>query len=296
MADFKGYIANCLIGCDEVTRTDDGGWIRNRMNLELGGFRLKLIQRKDVISGSPSKFQNQRVHTTDVIVSDVTESQIPPLEEVLKNLSWLLSLAGLSPVRYYGYEFPFGTGNGHTSAMHEGANWFLPIVPIRDGESVKEFLNQVYAPFCRLRKERRLQEIIHYLLEAERTPVMEVKLLILFVTLEGLKDTYAKTSDIPYRRGYFWKTRKSKKRADRYSFEQLLRKMLRDGGMRRGLKRVVSLRNEIIHSGISRLPYSSLEATYERVHDIVREYLLRLLGYEGSYYSSSTKIRCIGGR
>lgn len=293
MSDFRGYIANCLIGCDEVTRIDGGGWIRNQMNLQLGGFDLELIQHADVISNSPSEFQGQPTHTTDVIVRNVDEPQIPLLEEVLEDLSWLLSLSSLSSVQYFGYEYPYGTGYGRRTRVDEGANWFIPIIPIRNGKAVKEFLHQVYLPFRKIKKTRRIPEAIHCLLEAERTSVIEIELLIVFATLEGLKDTYAQAKNIPYKKGYFRKTPKPTKGDDRYTFTELLDKMLRDCGMRRCLKRIVSLRNEIIHSGISILSFSSQSTLCERTHDIIREYLLRLLGYKGSYCSHSTKIKSI---
>ena len=217
------------------------------------------------------------------------------LEEVLENLSWLLSLSGLSSVQYFGYEYPYGTGYGRRTRVDDGANWFIPIIPIRNGETVKEFLHKVYLPFSKIKKTRRMPEAIHCLLEAERTSVIEIELLIIFATLEGLKDTYARSKKIPYIKGYFRKRPKPTKGRDRYTFKELLDKMLRDCGMRCDcdLKKMVSLRNEIIHSGISRLPFSSQSALCERTHDIIREYLLRLLGYKGSFCSYSARIKSI---
>lgn len=59
--------------------------------------------------------------------------------------------------------------------------------------------------------------------------------------------------------------------------------MFEDVGMNPRLKQVVRLRNEIIHFGLSRKPYASLRKDYDYCHDIVREYLLRLLCYDGEY-------------
>jgi hypothetical protein len=44
------------------------------------------------------------------------------------------------------------------------------------------------------------------------------------------------------------------------------------------------LRNEIIHSGIARRTYARQCALYETTHDLIREYLLRLLKYKGRYF------------
>ncbi len=46
---------------------------------------------------------------------------------------------------------------------------------------------------------------------------------------------------------------------------------------------IMSLRNEIVHSRISRTPRTHQEEIYESCQDLVREYLLRLLGYTGKF-------------
>lgn len=63
--------------------------------------------------------------------------------------------------------------------------------------------------------------------------------------------------------------------------------------MKRGLKRIIKLRNEIIHSGLSRLSFSSKISLYNRGHDIIREYLLRLLNYQGRYYINDSNMKKI---
>ena len=66
--------------------------------------------------------------------------------------------------------------------------------------------------------------------------------------------------------------------------------MLNEVGMKKGLKRIIRLRNEIIHSGLSRKSHRAQFTMYEKIHDIIREYLLRLLKYHGNYliYSSAS--------
>lgn len=59
--------------------------------------------------------------------------------------------------------------------------------------------------------------------------------------------------------------------------------MLDEVGMTKELQGVVDLRNEIVHSGLSRMPHSELWKAYEEIHDLFREYLLRLLGFQGHY-------------
>jgi hypothetical protein len=56
------------------------------------------------------------------------------------------------------------------------------------------------------------------------------------------------------------------------------------------LKRIVKLRNEIIHSGLSQRSHPQGWVMYEKIHDLLREYILRLLGFHGTYlvYSSAS--------
>lgn len=88
-----------------------------------------------------------------------------------------------------------------------------------------------------------------------------------------------------YRKGYFRKppTRPGKD-GGAYSFEELVSLMLRQVDMRKGVKRFVKLRNDLIHSGLSRKPHQRQWALYADIHDLIREYILRLLGYRVRYW------------
>lgn len=116
----------------------------------------------------------------------------------------------------------------------------------------------------------------------------ECRLIFAFVLLENLKESFARSRSIPYVKGFFRVSIAAKARA--YKFEELLDLMLKDVGMRRGLKRIVKIRNEIVHSGLYLRPHSKRWAAYERIHDLLREYVLRLLGYHGDYltYTSAS--------
>lgn len=103
--------------------------------------------------------------------------------------------------------------------------------------------------------------------------------------LENLKDTYARAAGIPYIKGFYRKPpSKPGNIGGQFGFEELLLEMLLSVGMRRGLKQVVTLRNEIIHSGLSRKPHARQLTMYERIQDLVREYIFRLLGYHGEFF------------
>ena len=170
-----------------------------------------------------------------------------------------------------------------------------------DGTAVREFLERTWGGFRRESRRRKLTAVIEYLVTAERRDQpIEVQLLLVFVCMENLKATFARSSGIPETKRGFHRvssgraatmTRQQLERSPKYGFEALLRQMLKDVGMTRGLKRLISLRNQIIHQGLSTWPAKSRFKAYETCHDILREYLLRLLGFKGSYlvYSRASR-------
>lgn len=283
MADFRAFVANCLVGGEEVSQNGTK-WTRDVVRFNCDGFQFEFHQKHEIIVGSLGRFKDKFIHTTDVIVRDVKQRQVPKLQRVLHQLCWLLSFAGLSRVMYFGHEYPDGTGLQHTRSVVGVASFFRPTFWIGDGAEVRNFIEKVYDTYAELETKRKLGVVIDYLVQAERSgQPREVKLILAFVVLESLKDTYARDCRIPFVKGFFRKHPRPKSGRDAYSFEESVQKMLRSVGMKRGVKRIVKLRNEIIHSGISRLSPSSQWSLYERVHDIIREYLLRLLDYRGSY-------------
>src|SRR5207244_1476392 len=112
---------------------------------------------------------------------------------------------------------------------------------IRSGAAVKAFVEQTYANYKRLEKSRELNAVVDYLVQAERSgQPTECKLIFGCVLLENLKHSYARSTKIPFVRGFF--RRGPGPKAPTYGFEELLTMMLRDVGMRRGLKRIVKMR------------------------------------------------------
>jgi len=118
-----------------------------------------------------------------------------------------------------------------------------------------------------------------------RSLPLELKLATMFILLENLKSSFAKEQGYAFRKGYY---RKSS--GDVWSFEALLSEMFGRVGMSSlDLSAIVDLRNEIIHSGISQTSFEHQFDIYENCQDLIREYLLRLLGYTGEFllYSGS---------
>jgi len=283
MSNIRAYVANYLGGGHEITKYGNN-WIRDSLSFDCDGFTFQFIQNRDIISGKLDGFKGLFTRSSEVLIKNVKKNDVKKALKALDRICWLLSFASLSRVMCYGHEYPDGTGLGSFSSVIGESRYFRPSIDIRDGKQTIEFIEKSYSGYRQWEQVRKLNVVIDYLVQAERTgQPTELKLIIAFVVLENLKDTYARSMSIPYIRGYFRKVPKPKGCDDRYSFEELLHLMLSQVKMKKGLKRVKTLRNEVIHSGVTRKPHSWQWKQYEGLHDLLREYILRLIGYTGDY-------------
>lgn len=292
MPNYTAFLSNFIGGGESFTQTPGGGRVRNRIDLRLSRKQVTLLQQPQVVTQPTSEFTGRFVHTTDVIVHDVPQQQVPSAHRIAADIASLLSLASMSKVTAFGHEYPSGSGQSSLQANYGYAMYFRPAIETRDGAVTRRFLESTWTQFRRLKRRRKLPELLEYIAISEfPAQPIEVKLATAFIALENLKDTYARASHIPYIAGSFRRIsnppRANPRNEPRYSFQQLLEQMLLEQGMRRGLRRIIGLRNQIIHSGLPRRPFRSKFKTYCNTHDIIREYLLRLLGYEGQYLAFS---------
>ncbi|MDA7930125.1 hypothetical protein N9B63_04740 [Akkermansiaceae bacterium] len=293
MPDLRAYVSNCIVKGEMVTHREDGSWTRDHIQLSLDGLTFDLYQKREVIAGKNSDLKHTWNHTTDIVARSIDDNQLEEVKSKILDICNLLSFASGSRIWPFGYDFPDGSGIGSRHSVSGTTEFFRPVLEITDGKAVRVFIEKTWTEYRKLKGRRKLPEIIDYLVKAElpQQPV-ELKLLIIFVVLEGLKDTYAKVNSIPYARGYFRKIssppRPNIGREPTYSFEELLTLMLKEVKMKKRLKRIIKLRNQIIHSGLSRRPSKSNWKTYENSQDIVREYILRLLNYTGTWFPYSS--------
>ncbi|MCE8510504.1 hypothetical protein KBY28_18780 [Ruegeria pomeroyi] len=270
---FYAELANYLGVGDLRSDDPDGGWSWNRHSLTLGRYRVALTQDRQIVAQRPRG--GGLIPSTQLVISGVRS--FAEGERVTDDLSRLLSLAAQSQVVPLSYRFG-GYGRQPLHPMGQ-ALYFRPLLPIRDGAVMRTYLETVWPRYRLLRRRRKLAEVIDMLLIAE-LPVqpLEVKLAQLFIVMENLKSTHAKACGYPFRRGRY---RDPAQPSRVLGFEALLRDMFAEMGMRPGLRRLVTLRNEIVHFGLSRRPYESLRDHHDRGKDILHEYLLRLLGFRG---------------
>ena len=288
---FTAQVANYFGKGNTRTYYQDGGWSLNVLCLKLGKYQIRVVQDRSVIS---NKIKPEgSIHTTDIEVAGVEKFEDGV--RVVNDLCRLLSFASFSQVTPFQYSFPGRRIRFNISAQ---AMCFRPLIEIMDGNETQAYLEKTWMSYRKNKRSRKLAEVIDMLTITE-LPVqpLEVRLAQIFIIMENLKSTFARKSRIPFYKGFFRDCRCPNKplhKQQTIGFEMLLTLMFKDVGMKPSLRRVIKLRNEIIHFGLSRKPYRSLIKDYEYCHDIVREYLLRLLRYEGDYllYSKASRSIC----
>ena len=285
-ADLRVFLLNCFIGGEARRAQPQGGWVRNETKLSFCGHCIRIIQKPWVISAKPSEYRDQAVDTTTVIVPNVEAEQREEVLELLRGLAWLLSFATCSDVALYGWEHSDSKPRGKESATVACVGYFRPLFNIRDGKAVRVYLERVQREYFRLEETRKLREAIHLFVLAEtRSLPLELRLATIFILLENLKSTFAKEQGYPFKNNYYLKEPRELggKSKERWSFESLLSEMLKKSGMCPDLGAIKDLRNEIIHSGVSQTPCAHQREVYDACQDLVRGYLLRLLGYTGTF-------------
>lgn len=174
-------------------------WARDTVEFNCDGQIVVLKQNASVVTGSVSELRGRFCETSEVLVKDVPPNDVPKTLAVIDRICWLLSFAGLSRVLCYGHDYPDGSAHRVRHTVFGVADFFRPTLEIRDGRAIKSFIEQAYPNFVRLEKIRKLNVVIDYLLQAERqNQPTECRLILAFVLLENLKDTYARSKAIPY--------------------------------------------------------------------------------------------------
>jgi hypothetical protein len=277
---FTAQIANYFGHGNTRTDYEDGGWSRNVLSCRLGRYQVRVIQDRDILSHKlkPGGF----VHTSQIEVNGVR--QFLEGEAVVNDVCRLLAFAAMSQVVPFEYHME---GRKRRMSVTGQPWWHRPVINIKNGDLTAVYLEKVWSTYRLQKRRRKLGEVIEMLTIAELpSQPLEIQLAQIFIIMENLKSTYARSEGYPFFKGWFQKSsppKRNPEKKDRWTFELLLAEMLTRVGMKPRLHRIIGLRNDIIHFGLSRRPYDSLSKHYETCQDIVREYLLRFLGYDGEY-------------
>jgi hypothetical protein len=287
----KAFLANCLIWGEQATHKPDGSWTRDVISISCDRWTFVFRQNREIVGPLRRIERGQAYETSVVEVHNIELASLGDVLEALDSICWLLTFATQSRVIRFGYEFPEADVTARYHAAPGVVGRSRPLFELADAKAYREFVEMTYAGFSGLHLKRKLPVVFDYLLQTQLPlQTMEASLLLLFVALENLKDTYASASGIPYIDGFYRKTSPVGRKGDlpRYSFKDLLEKMFKEVGVTPDLKPMIALRNEIVHSGLSRTPYAEQQRLYDIGHDLIREYVLRLLEFRGSYFLFSS--------
>jgi hypothetical protein len=282
---YRILVANYMVKGEEWTEFPDGRRIRNRIRLRLGGFDFQIIRTPENFDLQIKDAKGHFCYTTDILFDNIRPDQRKRIDIIVDEVTELLSFATMSQVVRFGDEY----GGGSSRQSVKGLTlYFRPTLGATHGAEVKRFLELTWPVYHRMRKKRKLNVVIDYVVTTElpHLPV-EVEMLMSFVTLECLKSTYAKQAGYkfvaPAWRKMSIPPKANPKNEPKAGFEKLLHEMMKAVKMRKSLKRIVQLRNHIIHNGISPRPLKSQIKGCFDAKEIIREYLLRLLGFKGQY-------------
>lgn len=287
MTDFVGELTNLFMLGEETTSSGDGEWLRNLTRIPFAGFNVELFQYTDFLTSTFSDYRGQTVITTQVRIKDLQPNRFDEALEAVQGMAQLLSFAAVSEVVLCNWEYPYPGREtvAQRWSVVSKANYFRPVIEMRRASSVRVFLEETWPAYFREVYRRKLPVAIDYFVTPEVIAMpMELELLSIFVLFENLKSTYASTKGYSYNRGCYRSSN-----GDKLSFRFLLEEMFHSAGMAPDLTDLVKVRNEIIHSGISQLPFDEQQSIYSSLRDIAREYFIRLLGYSGKYYTYSNR-------
>jgi hypothetical protein len=285
MHTLHAFVQNLPMYGAEITVKPDGSCIRNVMRVTHGSNEFVLRQSEDFLkhlhkSGLPALL-GASVETTLIEVAGVSEGEQESVLTKITSLCWLLSFASQSLVACYGHSYPANSGT-KKQATHGEINARRPVIDINDPEQLVRFAKITFNGYLAIEQERKLRSVIHYLHEAGLpSRPLEVSIVLLFVALENLKHTYAVSVGYRFVGGVF----REQNGKTKINFESMCGRLFDSVGMNPNLAPLVSLRNDVIHSGLTGLTPQAQQSHKAELSDLIREYILRLIGYNGSYMS-----------
>jgi hypothetical protein len=254
-----------------------------RIVLSRNGLSLELVSRPEIAAIPDGELEGKQFSSLDVAVSDVPASRFAEVHQATLELSELLGFVTGSMVRFPEWHYPDGNPSAQWRNVVGVYRSGFPVIPFEEPGALKAFLELTWPTYSNLRQPRTLDVALEYVLCGRALLPLEGKLVIDFVMLEHLKHTYAVTN------GYL---------ADRFGlrpqtggprarFERVLREMFAAVGMVPTLAPLIDLRNALIHTGLPHDESLDLHTLHGLCQDLVREYLLRVLGFVGEYLSFS---------
>ncbi|MCH7311367.1 hypothetical protein [Acinetobacter sp. ANC 4805] len=281
--------------------------------IKCDGFAFKFKQHDILLKHKD--FENKRKVTTHVEVQYTEETQILQIFEIIDDICYLLSFAQQSYVRCetYGRCSTQSRPCSDVKTMRADNN----IIDMH-GLEIRNFIEQTYPTFKKLKSSRQLTVVFDYLCEANRANLAtEASLILHYVIIENLKHTYALERGYQYQKGkynhplyppqnyqcinkeeYCFDENTSQyihKLHSKCGSTEMTKRMFESIGISRSnnlIKDALKKRNRIIHEGLL-LPLNDSQYSKQAREDLneasnlIQEYLFTLLNYKGTYCTKS---------
>jgi hypothetical protein len=297
---FHAHVANLAGYGEHFSVRSDGRRVRDEYHIQLDDYSIVLKQRDEVLASRDSDLAGSLVETTVASVEGVHD-----FEEGVALISALCSLLGFavhSRVVPYGFQF---SGQSKRSTVFGQYNSWRP--PFHDAADITEFVERTWTRFKDVRERRALAPLFHMLVTTDLPGTsIEAQIMTAVQCLESIGSYFAlgeatRTGIQENKKGFF-----VDKDNNNLAFEALLDQTLADVDMSLppGFETMKRLRNAIVHRGFiresdrvatyifgSRPPGTMFKAmvdTFEQIQDTIREFVLRLLGYQGQYFRYSS--------
>lgn len=271
MSNLRAYVMNSKVQGESFSEEVDGKVVRDTSVFTCEGQRFVL--------------QTKPEQRAEILVENVGPQQVTATMEAIERICWLLAFATQSQVACYGHNYPDCTPHKLLNSIHRPGQEADHVINPADGAAIRKFVDQTYPQFKALESARSLKVVIDYMLQAARPGLpMECKLVFLSVLLENLKHTYGTQLQYAVKGGKFV----DPVTKARLGFQDMMNLMFSAVGMAPGLQPLVDLRNEVLHTGVASLTHAQQKLQYDAATDLIREYLLRLLGFKGNFDVSPT--------
>lgn len=254
-----------------------------------------------MLKSTGSDWRGRQLDTSTSFVSSVRS--LEEGETVVDDLCWLLSFAHSSHIQAYHYSFG-KRAKGH--GVRGAYNHWRP--PFHSGVGkVSDFVQQAWPNYQKLKDARPLAAFIHMIGASDLGDgLLEAQVSASMQCLESIKSYFALSEGARYnitetKKGTFCRGKRE------MQFEELLKLTLQDVGMTLppSFGEIRKMRNALVHRGFIRETdnitkfifgnapaggmHSAMFGVMEDAQDILREYMLRLLGYKGKWCAYSFK-------
>lgn len=272
MSNLRAFVMNTQVQGESFSDEVDGKASRDTLIFTCYGQKFVMKMKPDQLA--------------EILVEDIPEAQKESTLEAIERIFWLLAFATQSQVACYGHDYPDGSPHKVRNGVHRSGQNADPVIEPADGAAIRKFVDQAYPQFKALENARSLKVVIDYMLQAARPGLpMECRLVFLSVLLENMKQTYGTQLQFAFKGGKFVDPVTN----SRLGFQDIMNRMFGAEGMTPSLQPLVDLRNEVLHTGVATLTLQQQKAQYDAANDLIREYLLRLLGFKGDFLVSPTE-------